>query len=40
MKKTGFNSYAYDFSPDYDAIAFDSIKDIHKYSTYKNVWIY
>ena len=36
MKKTGFNSYAYDFSPDYHAIAFDGIKDIHKYLMKKN----
>ena len=31
MKKTGLNGYAYDFSVDYDAIAFDDILDIHKY---------
>ena len=31
MKKTGFNGYVYDFSVDYDAIAVDDIKDIHKY---------
>ena len=31
MKKTGFNGYAYDFSVDYDAIAVDDSKDIHKY---------
>ena len=31
MKKTGFNGYVYDFSVDYDAIAIDDIKDIHKY---------
>ena len=36
MKKTGFNGYAYDFSSDYDAIAFDDIKDIHKYLMKKN----
>ena len=30
-KKTGFNGYIYDFSVDYDAIAVDDIKDIHKY---------
>ena len=30
MKKTGFNGYVYDFSVDYDAIAVDDIKDIHK----------
>ena len=31
MKKTGFSGYVYDFSVDYDAIAVDDIKDIHKY---------
>ena len=31
MKKTGFTGYVYDFSVDYDAIAVDDIKDIHKY---------
>ena len=31
MKKTGFNGYVYDFSVDYDAIAVNDIKDIHKY---------
>ena len=36
MKKTGFNAYAYDFSSHYDAIAFDGIKDIHKYLMKKN----
>ena len=30
-KKTGFNGHIYDFSVDYDAIAVDDIKDIHKY---------
>ena len=40
MKKTEFNSYVYDFSVDYDAIAVDDIKDIHKYLMKKNniVW--
>ena len=40
MKKTGFNSYVYDFSGDYGAIAVDDIKDIHKYLMKKNniVW--
>ena len=40
MKKTGFNGYVYDFSVDYDAIAVDDIKDIHKYLMKKNniVW--
>ena len=31
MNRTGFNGYIYDFSVDYDAIAVDDIKDIHKY---------
>ena len=31
MKKTGFTSYAYDFSADYNAIAVDDVKDIHNY---------
>ena len=36
MKKTGFNGYVYNFSVDYDAIAVDDIKDIHKYLMKKN----
>ena len=42
MKKTGFTGYVYDFSVDYDPIAVDDIKDIHKYLTKKNnmVWIH
>ena len=36
MKRTGFNGYIYDFSVDYDAIAVDDIKDIHKYLMKKN----
>ena len=36
MKKTGFNGYIYDFSVDYDAIAFSDISDIHKYLMGKN----
>ena len=37
MKKTtGLNEYVYDFSVDYDAIAVNSILDIHKYSMEKN----
>ena len=36
MKKTRFNGYVYDFSVDYDAIAVDDIKDIHKYLMKKN----
>ena len=31
MKKTGFTGDVYDFSVDYDPIAVDDIKDIHKY---------
>ena len=31
MKRTGFTGYVYDFSVDYDPIAVDDIKDIHKY---------
>ena len=42
MKKTGFTGYVYDFSVDYEAIAVNSIKDIHKYLIDKNniVWIH
>ena len=36
MKKTGFNGHIYDFSVDYDAIAVDSILDIHKYLMKQN----
>ena len=36
MKKTGLNGYVYDFSVDYDVIAFDDILDIHKYLMKKN----
>ena len=36
MKRTGFNSYVYDFSVDYDAIVVDDILDIHKYLMKKN----
>ena len=36
MKKTGFNSYVYDFSVDYDVTDVDGILDIHKYLTKKN----
>ena len=31
MKRTGFTGYAYEFSVDYEAIAADDIKNIHKY---------
>ena len=37
MKKTGFNSYVYDFSVDHDAITVDDILDIHNYLMKKNV---
>ena len=36
MKKARFNGYVYNFSVDYDAIAGDDIKDIHKYLMKKN----
>ena len=36
MKRTGFIGYVYDFSVDYDSIAVDNIKDIHKYLMRKN----
>ena len=36
MKRTGFTGYVYDFSVDYDVIAVDDIKDIHKYLMEKN----
>ena len=36
MKRTGFTSYVYDFSVDYEAIAVDDIKNIHKYLMKKN----
>ena len=35
-KKTGFNSYVYDFSVGYDATDIDNIKSIHKYLMRKN----
>ena len=35
-KKPGFNGYFYDFSVDYDPIAVDDIKSIHKYLMKKN----
>ena len=31
MKRTGFTGYVYDFSIEYDPVAVDGIKDIHKY---------
>ena len=36
MKKTEFTGYVYDFSVDYDPIANDDIKNIHKYLMEKN----
>ena len=36
MKRTGFTSYVYDFSVDYEATDVDDIKDIHKYLMKKN----
>ena len=36
MKETAFTDYVYDFSVDYDTIALDDIKDIHKYLIEKN----
>ena len=36
MRDTGLNGYVYYFSVDYDAIAVDDIKDIHKYLMRKN----
>ena len=37
MKKTRFNGYVYDFSVNYDEIAVDDIKDIHKYLMKNNI---
>ena len=31
MKKTGLTGYVYDFRADYNTVALDDIKDIHKY---------
>ena len=36
IKKTGFTGYVYDFSIDYDPIAANDIKNIHKYLMRKN----
>ena len=36
MRRTRFTGYVYDFSADYDAVAVDDIKDIHKYLMKKN----
>ena len=35
-KRIGFTGYVYDFSVDYEAIAVDDIKNIHKYLMKKN----
>ena len=36
MKRAGFTGYVYDFSVDYEAIAVDDMKNIHKYLMKKN----
>ena len=36
MERIGFNRYVCDFSADYDSIAVDDIKNIHKYLMEKN----
>ena len=36
MKKNGFSGYVYEFSVDYETIAFDDIKNIRKYLMEKN----
>ena len=36
MKETGFNGYVYDFSVDYNSIAVDDIRNIHKYLMKRN----
>ena len=36
IKRTRFTGYVYDFSVNYDGIAVDNIKDIHKYLMNKN----
>ena len=36
MKKTGFTGFVYGFSVDYEDIAVDDIKNIHKYLMEKN----
>ena len=42
MKKPGFTGYVYDFSVDYETIAVEDIKNIHKYLMEKNniIWIH
>ena len=36
MKRTGFTGYVYNFSADYEAVAVDNIKNVHKYLMKKN----
>ena len=36
VKRTGFTDFVYDFSADYNAVAVDDIKNIHKYLMKKN----
>ena len=36
VKKTGFTSYVYDFSADYNIVTLDDVKDIHNYLMKKN----
>ena len=38
MKRTGYTGYVYDFSVDYESIAVDDIKNIHKYLMKKNIY--
>ena len=40
MKNTGLNGYVYDFTVDYDAIAFDDILDIYKRILWKRILWY
>ena len=39
MKKTGLKGYVYDFSVDYDTIAFSDILDIHKCNYQMGYWV-
>ena len=36
MKKNKFTGYVYNFNLDYEALAFNDIKNIHKYLMKKN----
>ena len=36
MKKAGLTVYVYDFSADYNTVAVDDVKGIHKYLMKKN----